>query len=84
MGLFDSSTAAQVRALQRRVDALEATLTEVCRRAGIDPATLPDPRRPDPDVVALAREGKTIAAIKLYRERTGAGLLEAKEVVEGL
>ena len=36
------------------------------------------------EVVALARAGNAIAAIKLYRELTGAGLREAKEVVEAL
>jgi ribosomal protein L7/L12 len=37
-----------------------------------------------PDVVALAREGKTIQAIKLHREMTGLGLAEAKEAVDRL
>jgi ribosomal protein L7/L12 len=36
------------------------------------------------EVVALARAGKAIAAIKLFRELTGAGLSEAKAVVESL
>jgi ribosomal protein L7/L12 len=36
------------------------------------------------EVVALARAGKAIAAIKLFRELTGAGLREAKAVVESL
>jgi large subunit ribosomal protein L7/L12 len=36
------------------------------------------------EVVALARAGKAIAAIKLYQELTGAGLREAKQVVESL
>jgi large subunit ribosomal protein L7/L12 len=36
------------------------------------------------EVVALARAGNAIAAIKLYRELTGAGLREAKEIVESL
>jgi len=36
------------------------------------------------EVVALARGGNAIAAIKLYRELTGAGLREAKEVVDSL
>jgi large subunit ribosomal protein L7/L12 len=35
-------------------------------------------------VVALARAGQAIAAIKLFRELTGAGLREAKEVVDSL
>ena len=34
------------------------------------------------EVVGLARSGNKIAAIKLYRELTGAGLREAKEVVD--
>jgi large subunit ribosomal protein L7/L12 len=36
------------------------------------------------EVVALARAGKAIAAIKLYQELTGAGLREAKNVVDSL
>lgn len=36
------------------------------------------------EVVALVREGKPIAAIKRYRELTGAGLVEAKAAVEAL
>jgi large subunit ribosomal protein L7/L12 len=36
------------------------------------------------EVVALARGGNAIAAIKLYRELTGAGLREAKDVVDSL
>lgn len=36
------------------------------------------------DVVSLVREGKKIAAIKLYREKTGVDLAEAKAAVETL
>jgi ribosomal protein L7/L12 len=35
-------------------------------------------------VVSLARSGNKIGAIKLFRELTGAGLREAKEVVDSL
>jgi ribosomal protein L7/L12 len=35
-------------------------------------------------VVALARSKKKIQAIKLYRELTGLGLKEAKDVVDRL
>ena len=38
----------------------------------------------DPDVVALAQGGNKIEAIRLYRERTGAGLAEAKDAIESL
>jgi ribosomal protein L7/L12 len=36
------------------------------------------------EVVSLVRAGNAIAAIKLYREMTGAGLREAKEVIDSL
>jgi ribosomal protein L7/L12 len=36
------------------------------------------------EVVALARAGNAIAAIKLFRDLTGAGLHEAKDVVDSL
>jgi ribosomal protein L7/L12 len=35
-----------------------------------------------PEVADLLRQGRKIAAIKAYRERTGAGLKEAKQEVE--
>ena len=37
-----------------------------------------------PDVAQLKREGKIIDAIKLYREKTNAGLAEAKQFVDQL
>lgn len=36
------------------------------------------------DVVALVRSGKTTQAISRYRQLTGATLLEAKTIVDGL
>ncbi len=36
------------------------------------------------EVVSLARSGNAIAAIKLFREMTGAGLREAKNVIDSL
>jgi len=35
-------------------------------------------------MVALCRQGKKIEAIKLYRARTGDGLADAKNAVDGL
>jgi ribosomal protein L7/L12 len=37
-----------------------------------------------PDIVALVAAGKPIEAIKLYRQVTGAGLKEAKDVIDGM
>ena len=54
---------------------------ERCRECG----TLLD--APDPveaDIQFLLKAGRKIEAIKLYRERTGAGLKEAKEAVEAI
>jgi ribosomal protein L7/L12 len=36
------------------------------------------------EVRALLRSGRTIEAIKLYRERTGLGLREARDAVEAM
>jgi len=36
----------------------------------------------DARIIAQLREGKKIGAIKLYREKTGEGLREAKDAVE--
>jgi ribosomal protein L7/L12 len=36
------------------------------------------------DIVSLLEQGKTIAAIKVYREKTGAGLANSKAAVEAL
>lgn len=38
--------------------------------------------KPDADIESLLAAGQLIAAIKLYRERTGVGLAEAKDAVE--
>jgi ribosomal protein L7/L12 len=38
----------------------------------------------DDRLIALVRNGQKIEAIKLYRERTGAGLQAAKDAVEAL
>ncbi|MEU2386325.1 hypothetical protein ABZ606_17005 [Streptomyces sp. NPDC012461] len=40
------------------------------------------PRREE--ITALVREGRTVQAIKVYREATGADLLEAKQAVDRL
>lgn len=77
MGLFCScnqpALAAQLARLERKLDAIMASFQ----------IELP-PSSPDKldDIRALAAAGQTIAAIKAYRERTGASLLDAKNAVE--
>ena len=53
------------------------------RPGGLPTVRIPEPGEM-PDVEGLVGEGKKIDAIKAYRERTGAGLGEAKAVVEAL
>jgi ribosomal protein L7/L12 len=78
--LFGSSdfTPGQVARLQR----LERKIDLILRHLGIE-YTEPDPADDLAEPVrALADAGEKIQAIKAYRELTGAGLAEAKRVVE--
>ena len=63
-------TAARLAAIERKLDAVMA-------HQGIT-----EPRPELPDVVSELQMGRKIQAIKIYRERTGTGLAEAKEAVE--
>jgi ribosomal protein L7/L12 len=51
-----------------------------------EPLALPEPLDPslEAELVALLEQGRKIEAIKVYRERLGAGLKEAKEAVEAI
>lgn len=86
MGLFgNAATRSEVLRLRRRVDALERQVEALARLVDVDPRRLPAPEPVcSPEVVALARSGKEIEAIKLHREQTGADLLTAKLDVESL
>jgi ribosomal protein L7/L12 len=68
--------------VNKRLRAIEEQLALLSEKAGI-PYESPSEGVPE-DVVELAREGKTLEAIKRYRELTGAGGDEAREVVAGI
>ncbi len=74
MGWFTQSNDAQVvvtlARLERKIDALMASLGVEMPKDKMD------------DIRALSAAGQKIEAIKLYRERTGVGLAEAKAAVE--
>ncbi len=75
MGLFsssDSASDARLRSIERKLDLIMAHL-------GLEDAA--DDMEPYRD---LARQGRKIEAIKLYREATGAGLAEAKAAIDQL
>ncbi|MFZ4183226.1 hypothetical protein ACPCTK_15615 [Streptomyces pseudogriseolus] len=64
---------------ERRVARVERKLDQVMRHLGLEEEV---PRRDE--VLALVRDGKQVQAIKLYREATGAGLVEAKQAVDAM
>ncbi len=73
----------EVLQLRVRVAKLERVVASLLQHTGL--AYTEDLRTNVPaDVVALAREGNSIGAIKLYRELTGVDLKTAKEVVDSL
>jgi ribosomal protein L7/L12 len=74
--LYRDLTGAGLKEAKDAVEALE--------RDGSLPVTHDAARGDDPDVLELLRAGQKIRAIKLYRDKTGAGLAEAKNAVETL
>jgi Ribosomal protein L7/L12 C-terminal domain len=77
VGILVFSRAGRGGTLAGRLDRLERKVDLILDHLGIDPARLLPP-----GVAELIAQGRKIEAIKLYRERTGAGLAEAKTAVE--
>lgn len=74
MGLFGTDPA-----LLLRLSRIEKKLDALLERAGITIDEFDDEAYRE-----LARNGRKIDAIKLYRERTGSGLAEAKAYIDAL
>jgi ribosomal protein L7/L12 len=71
----------EVQTLQARVATLEAQMSALLRHFGavnLEADALQD------EIMRLVRANQKIEAIKLYRERTGVGLAEAKTFVDKL
>lgn len=64
---------------ERRLARMEGQLGLLLKAQGYDPTQLPEPSA---KVLDLASAGQHLAAIKAYREQTGAGLKESKDVIE--
>ncbi len=68
--------------IAERLQRLERNLARVAEHVGV---ALEDPSAGiDPDVVALARDGRRMEAAKLYSERTGNDFAEAQRIVNAL
>jgi ribosomal protein L7/L12 len=76
-------TETEVQQLRSRVNELEDRLKYLYQRLGIDYSADPnaDPVM-SPEIQAALRSGNKIEAIKIYREMTGVGLAEAKDVID--
>ncbi|MBC2933065.1 hypothetical protein [Nocardioides sp. zg-1228] len=86
-GVGSDADRARIAELERRVASLEAQLAQLARAAspaGVAPLTASATEPWLAEVQALRRAGKTIHAIKVYREHTGASLTQAKDAVEAL
>jgi len=84
-GEFDTKTLqAHFAVTNRRLDRIEAQLKLIAQQSGVAYATYAESLNVPDEVVALARAGKQLDAVKRYRELTGANIDQAREVVIGL
>ncbi|RSD07943.1 ribosomal protein L7/L12 [Amycolatopsis eburnea] len=79
VALGSSATDRRLARVDRRLARVETKLDAIAAKLGV---AVEEPGLDE--VVALVREGRKIQAIKVYRERTGAGLKDAKDAVERL
>ena len=71
----------EVQELQTRVATLEAQMQVLLEHLGVGAS--PD-NALERQIIEFIRAGGVIEAVKLYRERTGLGLKEAKDAVDNL
>ena len=75
-------TESEVLALKSRINELEDRLKFLYRRLNIEYADPSGDPVLSPQIQDALRQGNKIEAIKLYRELTGVGLAEAKQVID--
>ncbi|GGW92596.1 hypothetical protein [Streptomyces noursei] len=78
LAVLASATDRRTKPLERRMARLEQKVDRLMAHLGME--EVEDPRMAEVD--ALLAKGKTVHAIKVYREVTDVGLVEAKEAVE--
>jgi ribosomal protein L7/L12 len=75
-------TETEVQQLRSRVNELEDRLKYLYQRLNIDYVDPGSDPVLSPQVQEALRRGNKIEAIKIYRELTGVGLAEAKDVID--
>ena len=71
-------------AINRRLDRIEEHLVLLADTVHVPYATYAQSLNIPDDVVALAREGKRLEALKRYRALTGANIRQAEEILAAL
>lgn len=71
----------EIFALRQRVAKLERALEFLLQHLAVE-FDDSEAETVDPEILRLAREGRTIEAINLYRKQTGVGLAEAKKYID--
>jgi ribosomal protein L7/L12 len=87
MAMTEAELTAAINRIEKRLDWIEENLGRVVGLQYVPMGR--DDARPDAtgvpdDVIALARAGKTMDAIKRYRELTGLDFAHAREVIDSL
>ena len=75
-------TETEVQLLRSRINELEDRLKLLYRHLHLEYADLGSDPVMSPQVQDALRRGNKIEAIKIYRELTGVGLAEAKQVID--
>ena len=75
-------TETEIQQLRSRVNELEDRLKFIYRRLNIEYADPNSDPVLSPQIQDALRRGNKIEAIKIYRELTGVGLAEAKQVID--
>lgn len=78
------SDAEEIAELKLEVARLTTLVDTLYKHLGIGQLGAMALDQPSPEITDAIRAGNTIVAIKLWRQRTGVGLAEAKNAVEDL
>jgi len=76
------SNESEILALKSRINELEDRLKFIYRRLNLEYADPNSDLVLSPKIQEALRHGNKIEAIKIYREMTGVGLAEAKQVID--
>jgi ribosomal protein L7/L12 len=77
-------TETEIQLLRSRINELEDRLKALYRHLNLEYAVPGADPAMSPKIREALRRGNKIEAIKIYRELTGVGLAEAKEVIDKL